>query len=406
MTKVKLLQQISLFIKESDFTSVDNDNYLFMSEMTEQLRAMMSDWEDEGILLDIKDSVTQALPDAKDTVIGTLYKISISLVNLRQDGICIYSDWDSFFCDSKNQIHVPDCFYLISDDVLFIGDIKSSSGELKHYINTVALIDTLVEMADHVENVSNGNAPNVVMLHKKRLEIPCQYTSNDIKSGLDGITHITNWLQGKEHKDQKINIFKTALYDFLKSVKKSKRFEYLLIQFGEFSSQVIENYELYVSEFSFDDVRLEYQEKKRDYMLKIDDIFSSIQTKALGIPVSIAFIAMRLSSTKITENSPSIDFLLFIATCVYGLMMFLLINNQKHSLRSIEAEYKGQICRLKKEYPEQHEKIKSEFKELDRRCKFQRFQLNLFLLLLMGLIILGMQYLEFDFTSIYFLKYV
>ncbi|TOH25031.1 hypothetical protein CGI85_24020, partial [Vibrio parahaemolyticus] len=151
------------------------------------------------------------------------------------------------------------------------------------------------------------------------------------------------------------------LYDFLKSVQKDRRFEYLLTHFGEFSAQVIENYDLYVSEFSFDDVRLEYQEKKRDYMLKINETFSSIQTKALGIPVSLAFVALRLSTSKTGDVTEATNMLLFASAIVYGLMMWLLIQNQKHSLKSIETEYKGQINRLKKEYPEHHAKIVSEF---------------------------------------------
>ncbi|TOB59545.1 hypothetical protein CGK02_21970, partial [Vibrio parahaemolyticus] len=188
--------------------------------------------------------------------------------------------------------------------------------------------------------------------------------------------------------------FKTALYDFLKSVQKERRFEYLITHFGEFSAQVIENYDLYVSEFSFDDVRLEYQEKKRDYMLKINETFSSIQTKALGIPVSLAFVAIRLSTSKTDSLTEATNMLLFVAALVYGVMMWLLIQNQKHSLKSIEIEYKGQINRLKKEYPDHHDKIILEFEDLDKRCRTQRFQLNVFLVLIIGLVLISYIHLD------------
>ncbi|WP_069448141.1 hypothetical protein [Vibrio scophthalmi] len=400
MEKVELLKQISSFIEDYSLISDNGDDFSCQLQMTDEIKKMLSAWESEDLLLTINDIDTQHSPDASMTTVGKEYCVSFALVNLRDDGVHVYFNWEQFFSYSKNQSFVPESFYLIDDKSLFIGDIENLSGDLKHYINTVSLIDMLRDVADHIETIDGSVIPNVVMLHKNRLEIPCQYQLKDIQSGLDGITHICKWINDKAHNDQKISIFKTALYDFLKSVKKGKRFEYLLTHFGEFSSQVTENYELYVSEFSFDDVRLEYQEKKRDYILKINDTFGSIQTKALGIPVSIAFIAMRLSTARTTEYDSSTDTLLFVAACIYGLMMWLLIQNQKHSLKSIESEYKGQIIRLKKEYPEQHDKIKDEFKDLDNRCKTQRSQLNLFLFLIVVLVYVVYEYLGIQISSV------
>ncbi|WED29904.1 hypothetical protein L3V77_21085 [Vibrio sp. DW001] len=394
MDKIELLNQISLFIDTYNLVSVNEDDYACKIKMTIEIKQLLSSWEDEGLLLTIENLATKNSPDAVDTVVDGEYHVSISIVNLRQDGVYIYSDWAQFLKYSENQSAIPESFYLIGDKSKYDGQTEALTGDLKHYINTVALIDILRALADHTEVVKGGNLPNLVMLHKNRLEIPCHYKLEDIQSGLDGITHISNWIKDKAHKDQKVSIFKTALYDFLKSVQKEKRFEYLLTHFGEFSSQVTENYELYVSEFSFDDVRLEYQEKKRDYMLKINETFSSIQTKALGIPVSIAFVALRLSTAKPGSFAEPTNMLLFVAAFIYGLMMWLLIQNQKHSLKSIEIEYKGQISRLRKEYPDHHEKIKNEFEDLDKRCSTQKAQLNLFLFLIVGLIFISYTHLD------------
>lgn len=400
MEKVELLKQISSFIKNYSLTSDNEDDFTGELNMTAEIKQMILSWESEGLLLTIEDISNNRSPDTHEVTVGDVYKLSLSLVNLRQDRINIYTNWDNFFSDSKNQSYLPENFYLIDDESLFTGDENNLTGELKHYVNTTHLINTLRDIADHTENVNGSFIPNVVMLHKNRLEIPCKYKLKDIQSGLDGITHVNKWITDNTHHDQKVSIFKTSLYDFLKSVQKDQRFKYLLTHFGEFSSQVTENYELYVSEFSFDDVRLEYQEKKRDYMLKINDTFSSIQTKALGIPVPIAFVSMRLSTTQTTEYNPQTDTLLFIAACIYGLMMWLLIKNQKHSLQSIESEYKGQITRLKKEYPDHHDKIKNEFSDLDKRCNAQRRQLNLFIFFITVLIIVVYEYLGISLTEV------
>ncbi|EOW9434109.1 hypothetical protein ACPF0Q_000648 [Vibrio cholerae] len=397
MDGVDLLNQISSFIETYNFVSNDGDDYICQVEMTDEMKKKLSDWESDGLILTIKDLTNDRELDVVYTVVGNNYEITLSLVIFRQDGINIYASWSQFFDFNDNQSITPDSFYIISDRSKYIGQTEGLTGDLKNYLNTVTLVNILIELSDHFESGNGLNVPNIVMLHKNRLEIPCKYKIDDIRSGLDGITHINNWINDNAHKDQKVSIFKTALYDFLKSVQREKRFEYLLLHFGEFTSQVTENYELYVSEFSFDDVRLEYQEKKRDYMLKINETFSSIQTKALGIPVSIAAIAMRLSTSKLDGFDKATNTLLFLAASVYGLMMLLLIQNQKHSLTSIEVEYKGQINRLKKEYPEHHDKISVEFKDLDSRCRMQRFQLNVFLFFVFVLIAISYMYLEVPF---------
>ncbi len=394
MTKIELLNQISSFIDTFKLISSNEDDYTCQVKMTAEIKELLTSWEGEDLILTIDSLADSSSPDAEKTVVGSDYQVSISLVHLRQDGIEIYSNWAQFFENSKNKCVIPDSFYIIHDKSKYTGQTDELTGDLKHYINTVSLINILLEQADHTDTVNGSNVPNVVMLHKNRLEIPCKYKLEDIQSGLDGITHISKWIKDKAHKDQRVSIFKTALYDFLKSVQKERRFEYLITHFGEFSAQVIENYDLYVSEFSFDDVRLEYQEKKRDYMLKINETFSSIQTKALGIPVSLAFVAIRLSTSKTDSLTEATNMLLFVAALVYGVMMWLLIQNQKHSLKSIEIEYKGQINRLKKEYPDHHDKIILEFEDLDKRCRTQRFQLNVFLVLIIGLVLISYIHLD------------
>ena len=399
MTKVELLNQISSFIDTYKLVSNNEDDYTCRIKMTTEVKAQLTSWEDEGLLLTIEDLTNNNSPDAEATVSGSEYQITISLVNLRQDGVEVYSNWIKFFENTKNKCVAPKSFYIISDKSKYIGQTEGLTGDLKHYVNTVSLINILLDQADHTDTANVNNVPNVVMLHKNRLEIPCKYKLEDIQSGLDGITHIYKWINDEAHKEQRVSIFKAALYDFLKSVQKDRRFEYLLTHFGEFSSQVIENYDLYVSEFSFDDVRLEYQEKKREYMLKINETFSSIQTKALGIPVSLAFVAIRLSSSKTSSLTEDTNILLFVAALVYGLMMWLLIQNQKHSLKSIEIEYKGQLNRLKKEYPEHHEKIVSEFSDLDKRHRTQRLQLNFFIFLIVGLVLTVYTHLDISMST-------
>ncbi|OEF40119.1 hypothetical protein OAE_21565 [Vibrio cyclitrophicus 1F289] len=68
-------------------------------------------------------------------------------------------------------------------------------------------------------------------------------------------------------------------------------------------------------------------------------------------------------------------------------------------MKSIEIEYKGQLNRLKKEYPEHHKKIVSEFSDLDKRHRTQRFQLNFFLFLIVGLVLTVYTHLDISMST-------
>ncbi|MDO6499597.1 hypothetical protein [Photobacterium sanguinicancri] len=391
MNVAERLEQVVALFSASKARYNNEKQFELSFVMTDEFKLVLAELDQEGLSFDIDGDYFKP-----NTIkIGNTYDVEMDPILLREAGLPIYTCWDEFFSYPKHLSESPEAFYIHGANDIFLGCDDNLQKTVKCYIDTLHLISCLNDCADHAEETSSQRH-KVIFLHKARLEIECSYSLEDIEHGIDGITSIVTWLAQKTHKDQRKSIFKAALYDNLKSVEKSNRFRYLVTHFGSVSTQVIEDYNLYVSEFSFDDVRLEYQEKKREYLTKINETFSAIQTKALGIPVSIGLVALRLSSQKATQLTLSTDFLLFSAACIYGLMMLLLIFNQKHSLKSIKHEYRGQITRLKKEYPKQHEHIKKEFKELDSRHRFQQWQLNIFAFLTVIFIFLVDHYLSFD----------
>ena len=362
--------------------------------MTSELKETLKNLDIKEIPFDINGDYFKP----QDIELEVQYKLEMDPHLIREAGVLIYNCWDEFFSFPRHLSQSPEAFYIHKTRDAYLGSDENINKTVKCYIDTLHLISSLNKCAEHTETTADKRH-NVIFLHKARLEIECDYELKDIEHGIDGITSIVTWLAQDTHQDQRKSIFKAALYDILKSEKKSRRFRYLVTNFGIISTQIIENYNLYVSEFSFDDVRLEYQEKKREYLTKINETFSSIQTKALGIPISIALVALRLSSQKPTQLTLATDFLLFSAACIYSLMMILLIFNQKHTLKSIKHEYIGQITRLKKKYPKQHEQIKIEFNELDSRQRFQQWQLNIFAFLTFTFLLLVDHYLSFDLSQ-------
>ncbi|MCC4858529.1 hypothetical protein LMH78_22190 [Vibrio lentus] len=394
MTNTIRLEQLTYLLQGKNTVVTDERVFELSVEVTSEVKELLSHLDSESVPFDIDGDYFKA----DQVVVGKTYKIDLDPSQLLRAGYEVYLGWKDFFSFPKNLIKSPNCFYVHSTKSIYLGDAQFiSEPTLKCYLDALKLIACLDKAADHQED-SSSDRKTFIFLHKARLNIECDYTFEDIEHGIDGITQVDTWFSQSTHKDQRKAIFKAALYDQLKSVDVGKRFQYLIANFGEISAQVVEDYNLYVSEFSFDDVRLEYQEKKREYIVKINDTFNDIQTKALGIPVSIGLVAFRLSSQKAPPQMENIaaDFLLYSAAMIYGLMMFLLVLNQMHTLSSLKKEYKDQIVRLKRKYPKQHVAIKNEFDELDRRHCFQKLQLSFFVVLVSVLVYLVDHYIQFD----------
>ncbi|MBO2563775.1 hypothetical protein [Shewanella algae] len=341
--------------------------------------------------------ITKNVYDREILTIGSSYQFEVDFDLIRRSHLCFFLDWDDFLKHKINLSIIPPFFYIVQSNDLYIeGEDGSENQNIRCYLDTVDLIYCLDKCCDHSE-ISASNEKNYYFLYKSKIIIECKYTYNDIKHGIDGITTIKSWLEQEEHAEQRVSIFKSSLYELLKKIDDSSKFSFFVKNFGAFSKAVIEDYNLYVSEFSFDKVRLEYKEKKREYIVKINDTFNTIQTKALGIPVSICLVALKNSSSATLKNTPSSDFLIYCAVYIYAAMMFLLIVNQMHSLITIRDEVNDQERRLKNEFYEQYADIKSEFSSVYFRYRLQLLQMILFIFLIVGFVYLVDYYMKFNF---------
>lgn len=338
----------------------------------------------EKVLRVIKESIDVGVPFSSFSIddlsvefgsikskIGSQVIVLLLTEQLRNEDLNIYWDWDKLFEYKPNITLVPNNFFILSDRTIHPREPVSS--KVKHYHDVCKIINLLISRSDHTLSLTNTIVKEVIFLHKCRIEIPIDFTAKVLDEGLDGISIVNALFEDLSHKEQKTSILKEVIYSLLSNVSKAERLQYLLSHFGEFSKRLNENYQLFVSEFSFDDVRKEYEESKRDYFTKLNDVFSSVQTKMLGIPISLALASLKMSSI-VDDISFWTNFLLALSVVIYSSMMIMLIKNQKHTLNAVKNDYESQMSRLKHQY----EQIKDIQEDLNKRYDFQKICLNWF----------------------------
>lgn len=324
-------------------------------------------------------------------LLGKSVLVEVSFQSLRRRGINVYEDWSKFLANVRNKVDAPDCFIIINDGTIYPS--KEESAKVRHYFDIVNFVKILRDNSDHTVGPDK-----LVFLHKTNIQFNIVYGEKDIEAGLDGISIVLEMFSGDEHSGQKKSLLKENLHKMLSDVKQKDRFEYLLSHFGEFSTQLTQSYQLFVSEFSFDDIRREYEEKARDYVAQINDVFSDVQTRMLGVPAILALAAFRFSTiAKPDQFWPNA--IILVAVFIYVYMMFFLVKSQKDTLGAIKREIRSQMKRFRKGHKKEARRLKIFEYDLEKRCEKQQKLLTGFYWIIGGLFIVTLIIFSLSFHS-------
>ena len=359
---------IKSFLDGSRSLESKDDHILCSGDLTEDWLGLLPILFARG-LIDSLISVGGSKRDVESLGVVDLDKpVKVELLNRPVRKIVqIYESLDDLLAIRSNRYESPDSFYLMDSGYMFPQD--KPEGLVSHYFEWLKVVSILIENSDHVDKYSNVIS-SLVFLHKNRFDLLISYSAADLGEALDGVSIVVDLFDSTEHEKQKSSILKEVLSGMLSEVSKEERLSFLLRSFGEFSKRISENYYYFVSDFSFDEVRLEYEEGKREYLTKLNDVFSAVQTKMLGIPISLALASLKMSAL-VDDITFWTNFMLLLAVLIYSVMMFMLIRNQRDTLSSIKFEYDSHMSRLQHQFSNQYDEIIKIKGDLDRRYSYQ-----------------------------------
>lgn len=171
------------------------------------------------------------------------------------------------------------------------------------------------------------------------------------------------------HNEAKTSLVKEALVRFLKNINEKERFNYLISHFNGFSTELLVSYEQFLKNYTFDKVRKEYQEKKTDYVARINKVFDDIATKTLAVPAGLWFAMNQIG----TASPGNLQEAKNIATVlITGLLVCLVLFNilgQFSVLKAIKKEYISLFERISREYLD---KVSLEDAQADTKSEFEK----------------------------------
>lgn len=183
---------------------------------------------------------------------------------------------------------------------------------------------------------------------------------------IEAIDRIMEIIETDIYKDDKKRILKAVFFSYLKPRKKYLRFWGLLDAIEEISKTFSNNYELFVSEFSFDSEQENLMMQRRDYCNRLSSILSGIQSKILAIPLSL-ILAFGQMKTDSTDNPLFVNSGVLIAALVFSTLMWILLLSQEQVLIALHEEITSKANRFKREIPKLFPLVENTFAVLEKQ---------------------------------------
>jgi hypothetical protein len=292
-----------------------------------------------------RDGVLKAnkqLPDFKFEEKYAEFYLQVELTAEKIHGkFFICKDWDTLLSYPQYMLEPVTAVFISNDNKLYSTEI--SPLKFKRYQH-------IAKVCQLIKQVSNDitSSQEYLIVFGQSLNINFQVNSTVLEHDIDP-EPLEELLTADLHKEAKTALVREALVSFLKQQDQQYRFTHLLTHFNAFSTQLLASYEQYVSNYSFDKVRREYQEKKTEYIVKINKIFDEVATKTFAIPAGVWLAASQIQVAQVNTLGFYKNITFIIIVLVLGIIVCLNLFGQFSSLNALKGEYVPLFKRLENE---------------------------------------------------------
>ncbi|MCB5184418.1 hypothetical protein LG201_04285 [Methylobacillus gramineus] len=287
-----------------------------------------------GDLLDVV-----SVSELNETHFDKYYEVTLkgSCIN---DDLFLGENWVEFLSHNKYLLNPPKDIYLNEIDLLV--DSEHIDLKFEGFKSISCLANIINGIRDYSESTHWG------IIYGVKIEIDKVFDLELLEKPID-LKLINSISLGDNHKEVKENLLKKTLVSFLSGCDKATRLNYLIQNFQKFVSDFLLNFETYISNYSFDKVRREHEEKRTEYIGKVNNVFQEISTKLIILPAPIW-----LAITQVHSTSDSKSILKGIAVIIITIFVTAFLTasiwGQLNFLESLKNEYEKLFTRLSNEY--------------------------------------------------------
>lgn len=302
------------------------------------------------------------LSKIQDNCFNSKYIFEVRLnkenLNLGHDFI-VCNNWNTVLKYDQHIKKTIKNIFLTDSESYF--DIDSTDSKYKNYL-------AMGELYSFIKFLSEAsNADKDCIFYNRSYKFKIKACEEDLNYSID-----TKSLEKLKHQDMHreaiINLMCKEVTAFIKDEIEEIRFSYLIRNMNPLITNINHSYQSYVEDYTFDKVRKEYNEKKTEYIKKLNDTFDSVATKMFAIPAGIWFATAQMkvigepSNYLFTKN-----FIVLMTVLCMVLIMILNIWGQRSTVTQMNFEYTKVFEALEEKFKEEKKNIQGVKVDVDKR---------------------------------------
>ncbi|WP_286883094.1 hypothetical protein [Sphingobacterium sp. UBA5980] len=311
---------------KGEIDSINSDDFIYKLKVTkENVDFLKLIYEDNFVECYRIQTGEQINVENIDNLLGQ--ELLIECVTAHFEKIGFYLTKTKFIV--SNRFETPNIYYI--KDIDYLSSSSKEHEDIQKYLNIVSLISCLISKAKFVSEEHHKNL--YLVQDNSFLELTIENSEYEDYFDFKHISIITHFINSINSSQEKRTIFLKELIDYLSTKLKSERLNELLINIEAFVERCDTSYEYYLSNFSFNKIRLELDSAVLEFSKNIRAIINESQSKLIAIPA--AFV---LAVTQISFSSPYSlkSILIVLSTFLFSYIISVFIKNQKNALDIIE----------------------------------------------------------------------
>lgn len=287
-------------------------------------------------------------------------KLRRTNINLGNDFV-ICDNWNTFLKYGHHIKNPVKNIFLTDTEKYFDGG--SSNPNYKNYL----AMGELYKFINFLSEASNADKDCIFYNRSYKFKIKAD--EDDLNFLID-TRSLDKFKHQDMHREAIINLMCKEVTTFVKDEIEEVRFSYLIRNLNPLITNINHNYQSYVEDYTFDKVRKEYQEKKTEYIKKLNDTYDSVATKMFALPAGIWFATAQMkivgepSNYLFTKN-----FIVLMTVLCMVLIMILNIWGQRSTVTQMQIEYTEVFDALKVKFENEKLNIQAVKDDVDDRQK-------------------------------------
>lgn len=215
---------------------------------------------------------------------------------------------------------------------------------IKNYIQCVNLFLLIKSQTDHITTTTT-NEEKLYFLGGKKLIIINDLTSNNEVKLTSIIAFKTSYIESQIHKEAIKQIIKDSFISYYSTLSEVS-INQICKDFDNIYDVIKNNYETYISEFTFSKIKREVEKFRTETITRINKALSDIQMQIVTIPASVIIVAANFKTAK--DFSFKTNSVILFGALFFSIAVYYICENQKDTLKNIKHEVDSHKKELEK----------------------------------------------------------